>query len=359
MKLLKYLIILVVLPTGCFTGEELEPDQEIWEYAFPDDAGMSNDLLLEVNSGITAGSFQTVRSMIIIKDDKLIFENYYNGDTRGTIRPIGRSSPMVTVLALGIAIEEGLIGGVNVLIRDVLPIQYDDIFASNPLKRRITIEHLLLFESGLSWNEGVLNLNDPANDVNAVKFSDDWVRFVLEKPLEAEPGIRFNFNSMSATVIAKIIEESANMPFEEYVETKLFNKIGVVNYTWEEDPTGSINAGTGLEINTLDLTKIGYLYLKEGLWQGERIVSEAWIESAVTLRKEVTNTINYGYGWHLFADQLNFPKLSPNDTYFFPQHVFVSPSENLLVTLSGDNINLPTFGPPLLLYSEVITPLLQ
>ena len=359
MKGLRNIIILSLALTGCFTGDDIAPDQDGLDYALPSDVGMGDDQLLQINSGIESGSFQTVRSMVIIKDDKLIFENYYGGDNRQTIRSIRRSSPIVVVLALGIAIEEGLLGGVNTFIDDVLPIQYDDIFASTPLKRQITIEHLLLNRTGLSWNEGVRNLNDPANDLNASKFSNDWIRYILEQPLEAIPGTRFNLNSMNGSIIAKVIEEVSNEPFEEYVEDRIFDPLGVENYWWEEDPVGNVNAGTGFGTTTLDLSRIGYLYLKEGLWKGERIVSEAWIETAVTLRLEITNTINYGYGWHLFADQLDFPKLEPNDTYFFPQHIYVNPSKDLLITFSSDNINLPTFSPPLFLYTEVITPFIQ
>ncbi len=359
MKAVRIFLVLPIFIAACYTGDEVPPDQEIWEYAFPSDVGMSENGLLEINSGIYSGSFQSVRSMIIIKDDKLVFENYYLGDQRSSVRSIGRSTPIVTVLALGIAIEEGFLGGVTTPINDVLPIQYDDIFASDPTKRQITIEHLLLNRSGLSWNEGVRNLGDPRNDINAVQGTADWVRYVLEQPMEAQPDTRFNLNSMAGMVIAKAIETVVDQPFEEFVQEKLFDPLGIQEYWWSEDPAGNINAGTGFSTTTLELTKLGYLYLKEGLWQGERIVSEAWIEDAVTVRLQITNTINYGYGWHLFADELNFPKLTPNDTYFFPQHIFINPAKNMVIAFSTDNLFLPTFSPPLFLYTEVITPFIQ
>ncbi len=358
MKKICNLIVIALLFSSCFVGEETPPDQEVWNYALPSEVGMSDALLLNLDTITSFGTFDPVRSMIIIKDDQLVFENYYAGDDRNTVRSLLRSSPIITILAIGIVFDEGLLPRLDIPIQSVLDTEYDDIFAANALKRGITIEHLLTHRSGFSWNESITSLQNPSNDLNILLSTPDMVRFVLEKDMEAAPGVRFNYNTGTAIVLAKIVEQVSGQPFTEFVEERIFGPMGITDYTLTTDPRGNVNAATGLSLRTLDVTKIGYLYLKEGLWQNERIVSSQWIQTLSTPQSIITNNVNYGYFWQVFSDNITFiPLFQPNDTYFFSQHIYINPSQNLLITFSTENIALGIVNNSMFLYSEVVRPL--
>jgi len=349
-------LICSLLFYSCFVGEELPPDQDTWEYGQPSEVGFVDSLLLDLNAAVGIGSFDPVRSMIIIKDDKLVSENYYFGDDRSTMRNIGRSSPLLAILALGIAIDEGFVQNLDDQIHDLLPIQYRGFLTDE--KREITLRHLLEHRSGFSWNETIFGegLNSPLNDLNLMQSSLDPIAYILEKPLEAPPGVRFNLNTGTVTVVAKIIEEAVGVSFIEFVDDRIMQNLGITQYEWQTDLNGNVNAATGLAINTLDLTKIGYLYLQGGIWEEEVIVSDFWIEQIGSTQVEITNTFNYGYYWYTFSDNLQFiPTFDPNDTYFFPQHIYINPSQQLVITFGTESVFLNTVSSPMLLYREVIT----
>ncbi len=358
MKKICSLVAIVLLFSSCFVGEETAPDQDIWEYALPSEVGMSDVSLLNLDTITSFGSFEPVRSMIIVKDDKLVFENYYVGDDRSTVRSLLRTSPIIMVLAVGIAFDEGWIPRLDIPIQTILGDEYDDVFQANALKTGITIEHMLTHRSGFSWNENITSLQNPANDLNRINDANDMVRFLLEKDMEASPGVRFNYNSATSIVLAKIVEVVSGQPFTEFVEERIFNSLGIKEYILGTDPTGNVNVATGLSLSNLDLTKIGYLYLKEGLWQNDRIVSSQWIQTLSTPQSIITNNVNYGYFWQVFSDDITFiPLFQPNDTYFFSQHIYINPSQNLLITFSSENITLNIISNPMFLYSEVVRPL--
>lgn len=352
------LLIVTLLLSSCFIGEETLPDQDVWDYAQPSDVGMSDEWLLNVDTVTGFGTFEPVRSMIIIKDDQLVFENYYLGDDRNSMRSILRSSPIIVVLAAGIAFDEGLIPRLDLPIQSLLGEDFDDIFETSALKRGITVEHLLTHRSGFSWNETITSLQIPTNDLNQINNVNDMVRYVLEKDMEAAPGVRFNYNTATAIVLAKIVEEVSGQAFAEFAEERIFQPLGIENYELATDPVGNVNVATGLSLRNIDLAKIGYLYLQEGLWQDERIVSSQWIQTVGSPQSVISTNVNYGYYWQVFSDDITFvPLFQPNDTYFFAQHIYINPSQNLLITFSTENIILRFISNPMFLYSEVVRPL--
>ncbi len=353
-----YSIGLLLIVGGCFIGEELPADQDVWNYRLPSEVGMVDTVLLNLDGAIIGGNFDPVRSMIIVKDDNIVFENYYNGDTRSTLHNLGRSTPLITVLALGIALNEGIIADIDEEIHDLLPVQYRTMLAGE--KRRITLRHLLTHTGGFSWNETVLSngLNAPANNLNMMRAAADPIEYLITQPLEAVPGVRFNFNTGTSALIARIVASAAGESFDTYVLERIFKPLGISDYQWRRDGLGDIDGATGLWLSTLDLTKIGYLYLNEGSWRGREIVSPEWIQDAGTTQLEISNSFNYGYYWQKFSDNIRFVPLFPiNDAYFFSQHIYVHPSQNLLITFGTEDVFLNLVSSPFLLYREVISPI--
>ena len=261
---------------------------------------------------------------------------------------------------MGIAFDEGWIPRLDIPIQTILGDAYEDIFEGNVLKRDITITHLLTHKSGFSWNETITSTQNPENDINQILLATDMVRYVLEKPMEATPGIRFNYNTATAIVMARIVEEVSGQSFTDFVEERIFGPLNITNYSLGFDPSGNANVATGLSMSTIDLTKLGYLHLKDGLWMNERIVSSQWIRELSSPQSVISTNVNYGYFWQVFSDEIGFiTLLQPNDTYFFSQHIYINPSQNLLITFSTENIALGLINNPMFLYNEVVRSLVQ
>ena len=351
-------IIILIFASACFIGEELPPDQSPWSYDSPSNVGLSEQSLLDLDDAINVGSFDPVRSMLIIKDEQLVFENYYGADSRQTIRNIGRTTPLITILALGILHTEGTIPDLDERISVLIPENYANLLTG--LKQEITLRHLLLQQSGLSWNETVFGggLNNAENDLNLLLASPDPIDFLLEKPLEAQPGTRFSYNTGASLLLAEIIEFSSGMPFQEFVAERIFQPLNISTIEWSLDRRSKVNAATGLSISSLDLCKLGFLFLNQGIWKGEEIIAESWVNQSTATQVEISNSFNFGYYWQTLSDNLDFiPLGDPNDAYFFSQHLYVQPSQNLVITFGTEEEFLNTISSPLLLYREIITPL--
>ena len=154
----------------------------------------------------------------------------------------------------------------------------------------MTIEHLLTMTSGLDWPEG-----DPI--YSQLWNSPDWVQFVLNRPMLVEPGSRFNYNSGCSHVLSAIVAERSGVLTQDFAYERLFAPLGFSNVDWNLTAGGLAIGGWGLNLTPRDMAKFGYLYLNEGVWDGQQIVPAAWVQSSVTPHIETGQTFSYGYQW--------------------------------------------------------------
>ena len=350
-------------------SDELAPDQTVWEYGQPNETGLSEEFLLNLNARIQLNEFLEINGLIIIKDEKLVYENYYNrSDSLGiTVRiptltrrnepfNLGGAGLTYTLAAIGVA-DDLRILSIEDPIVDYLP-EYQSIFEEDPDKLEITIEDLILHKSGLSWNTSIQPLS-LQNDLNEMRASDDWVQFILEQPMEAPAGLRFNLNTSIGVLLAKIIEEASGDDFESFIREKVLDLLTINDFQIELDPSGNYNAGTGINTSLLDWTKLGYLFLNDGLWEGRKILDPEFAEAATSLQTEVSGTYTLGYVWWQFG--ANFANSFPvpyQEIYYIPgeldQHIYVIPSENMIISIFADNLLFGFGNPSLSLFLEVI-----
>lgn len=332
----------LLLLSGCFVGEELPADQNVWEYGLPREHGMSETDLYALNSRITNRESGQINSLIIIKNDHLIFENYYNGYKRATTQKIGRATNIVTSLTLGLLLEEGYFPDIDVLIKDYLP-DYQDVFEGDSLKSQITIRHILNHKSGIPWDEYITHPENINSDFQSMRLKSDWTRYMLERPMDAPPGLRIVLNSGASIILAKIFQNVlGEEPLEAYIHDHLFAPLSITDYTWEYDPSGTLNLGRGLSIKALDFTKLGYLMLLEGRWTDKRrVINREWVLDCQELHILLNQQFGFGYGWWAFSDQFESQYLRGYDTYFVSgalgQNLYVLPELNIVIAIGGEN----------------------
>ncbi|HET6228083.1 MAG TPA: serine hydrolase domain-containing protein, partial [Bacteroidia bacterium] len=197
-------------------------------------SGLNTSLLKEMMLKIINGTYPNVHSVLIVKDGKLVFEEYFYEYTREKLHET-RSATKTFISALtGIAIDKGYIKNTDETVLSFFP-EYS-IKNNSEAKKGITIEHLLTNQSGLDCD-----ITDPKSEghENKMNNSDDWVKFTLDLPMIENPGNIGRYCSGTTIVMGRIIEKQTKMPLPEFAKQTLFKDLGIKNYVWNFKPDKS------------------------------------------------------------------------------------------------------------------------
>lgn len=337
----KFLFILILF-SSCYVSDDLRPDQDIWEYDLPKNHRFDQNLLLLINSRLREQdeSFGSIEGLTIIKDNKLIFENYYlNEANRQYVKNVGRTGMVITLAALGIAIDQRLLSVEDSIFRH-LP-EYSAVFQSDPDKKNIRILDLLTHRTGLEWNENIER--DPTkNNFFQMKLSNDWIEFALSQTLV---GVGFySYSTANGVILAKILENVTEIDFNTFVQEEIFKPLNISHASIDQDAQGNFNGGDGYNLMLLDYAKIGYLYLNEGIWKGRTLVNTNFMKDALTRQHQFSTTqINnsVGYFWTFFGEDLQNLGVEHRNVAFFigqqGQSIFIVPEEDMIIAILSDN----------------------
>lgn len=335
-------IIWIVIMSGCYAGEELADIPYLWPYAQPEEVGFQSEPLLALNTAIEKEAYGDISGVVMVKDDQLFFENYYNGLDRGTLRPLGTATFGILVLLMDHFLQDGKIS-LDDPIHLHLP-DYQTHFETTPDKKKITIRHLLEHRSGLAWDESVVNGQNANSDINRMKRTTDWVSYVLQQPIEAQPGLRTVLNSGSGMILAKIMEDQLlEGSLLDWIKSNLFDPIGIEHFEWSTSYDGLINATDGLFLSTLDYTKMGYILLNEGRWiEKQRVFGRDWTQAVVTPYRQITPAYSLGYGWQIFSKEFLEENYTTSEAIYFQpgaggQNLYIVPDQNLVVCITAAN----------------------
>ncbi len=262
---------------------------EYWTSITPELVHMDSDVLDDMINDVENHNYN-VYSIIVIRDGFIVTGWYAGNYNKNTLFRLYSASKSITSALIGIAIDKGFIDGVNELVLDFFPDK--NISNLDPQKESMTIEHLLTMTTGLHWPENYPN-SDPRKITHEWRASYDWVQFVLDRPMIFAPGLIFNYNTGASYLLTAILERTTNMSTLDFANKYLFGPLSIKDAIWMLDPQGIAQGGNGLKIKPRDMAKIGYLFLKKGMWEGKRIISSSWIRSSTTSKI----IVNYGYQW--------------------------------------------------------------
>ena len=285
-----------------YVHEPPEALDDGWATASLDAANMDSEMISLLTDRLENDEYGGVRSLVIVKDGFLVHEAYFDGSSRSDLQEIYSITKSISSALIGIAIDRGMIGGVNEPISTFLP-EYAELFSDDP-KRCITIEHLLTHSSGLDWDEQTHPYEDPRNSEFAMYYeAEDWVAYVLGMPMRDEPGTRYEYNTGAVHLLSAILETATGLAADEFADEYLFGPLQVSEYEWRVDPMGYPRTGAthgGLLMTTRDVAKLGQLYLDGGEWRGEQLISSAWVKDSLDTRLATpSDTGGTGYLWFL------------------------------------------------------------
>jgi CubicO group peptidase (beta-lactamase class C family) len=299
------------------------------------ESGLNPTLLAEMVDKISLEFYKGVHSILILKNNKLVFEEYfyeYNMDSLHELRSATKS--FVSALT-GKAIEKGFITDINNPVLSYFP-DYNPAHNS-PLKQQITIAHLLTNQSGLDCD--ISNEKSEGNETK-MGYSNDWVKFTLDLPMSDVPGGKGMYCSGNVITLGKIIELSTRMPLARFADENLFQPLSISKFAWNFKPDQSSSEDfCQLHLRPRDMAKLGLVYMNEGKWNGKQVISANWIKTSLTKHSLVGN-VNYGYLWWL-------KYLNSNGTRYDGmaaqgnggQRIFMFPKQDLVVVTTGGNYN--------------------
>jgi CubicO group peptidase (beta-lactamase class C family) len=233
-----------------------------------------------------AATLPRMRSLLVSVNGALVAERYFNGAAESRTTNIKSASKSIISALVGIAIDRGLIKSVHDPISTYLPLEV----ANDPMKAAITVEDLLTMRSGL---ETTSNRN-----YGRWVMSPNWVRFVLQQPIEDEPGGRMIYSTGSTHLLSAILTRATRTSTLEFARTALASPLGFTLSTWPRDPQGIYLGGNEMPMRPRDMLRIGELYLNLGRHEDRQVVSREWIQESVVPRTTSRwSERQYGYGW--------------------------------------------------------------
>jgi len=342
------LIILValLLSSGCNLATlPSMPVQEIperiddgWEVSRLDAVGIDAAGIAGLEDRIEDGQYGKVHSFLIVKDGLLVFEKYFNGYERDLVHRMYSMTKSVTSALIGIAIGDGLIHGVDEpVVQFFLEYVGEDWDAR---KNEITLKHLLMMAAGLQYDEHTYPYGDDRNSHAQMSASEDWMKWVLDQPMVAEPGTEFAYSTGNSFLFSRILFETTGMLATEFAEQHLFGPLAIDDYYWAMHDGWPSTGGSsgGLYLRPRDLAKFGTMYLNGGKWKGEQIVPEEWVSESLVPRIDAWWDGQYGYQWWLFDSQVSGQTVSWFAARGYgDQLIAVFPSLEMVVVFTSGN----------------------
>lgn len=263
-------------PVELFDAEPTEDDP--FPRAQPEEVGLQRAALLDL---VRAAQRSGSDALVVVADGRLVCDRFFAGERR----PIEAMSTTKSIagLAVGLALDAGEIQSIDQPVHEWFAEWSDEA------RREITLRHILTQTAGLETKP-------TTEDIYA---SPDFVQFALAARAVAPPGTRFAYDNRATNLVAGIVEVATETPLDELLGARLFEPLGITDWSWTRDAAGNPHAMSGLQIRALDLARLGALMLDGGTWKGERVLSADWIADSLLATEVGEGHVDYGLLWWL------------------------------------------------------------
>lgn len=262
---------------------------------------------------------------LVIKDNKLLHESYWNGYSQKSLTNSFSMAKSVVGMLIGCAIQDGLIKNVDEPAITYIP-EYKEVIGD-----KITIKHLLTMSSGINFDESYGN---PFGMMAKAYYGRNIPELVKEYRPTEEPGKTFKYLGGNTLLLGFIVEKVTGKKLASYATEKLWRPMGSM-YTalWStDDETRSERSYCCFYSNARDFARFGKLYLDSGKWNGQQIIPTNYVLEATTPTTDMEGGNQYGYHWWYL--QYN------NEPVFYArgiqgQYIFVRPEKNMIIVRLG------------------------
>lgn len=325
-----------------------------WETASLVAQDINAEPIIDMIARLDAGEYAGVSSVLLARGGKLVLEAYFDDWERDELHSTRSASKAVTSALVGIAIDQGFIDSVDTPLLPYFP-EYDGQIANwDARKRDITLAHLLSMTSGVRGNE------------DAMYPEEDWIKFYLDQPLVADPGSTFSYATSGVVTLGNVITRASDLRVPAFTDRFLFEPMGITEYRWpitnSRGNQGLAMTGGGLKLRPRDMLKFGQLYLDDGEWRGQRLISSEWI--AASTRKHATSNLygeDFGYLWRMIDREVAGKPVRSFEAWGNGgQFIMVFPAFDLVAVFTGENYGqFPEMERPFELIDRFILPAMQ
>ena len=271
-----------------------------WELGTPEAHGMDAAVLEKMHGAVQQDD--DILSVVVVKNGAIIDEYYKKGNDETTRFPLHSCTKSFTSALIGIALDEGLLDSIDVLISDYFP-----QIIGEPGREDITIRHLLEHTSGIEWPEW----GNGASKWFAFVTSPNWVNYILTRPMAAKPGAEFNYSTGNTHLLSAILDQVYSKAADgaratDFAYDRLLKPLGIEDYELNTDPQGIMDGGSGLMMRARDSARFGQLFLQQGKWYDapggptRQIVPADWVAEATRAHAAGYNRYGkYGYQFYI------------------------------------------------------------
>lgn len=282
----------------------------------------------EIGSYITRSHYRQINSVLVWRDGQMLAENYYNGFTRENRNVLRSVAKSILSLAAGIALDKGLLTGLDVPVMDYLP-QFRE--GRDPMHPLITVRHLLTMTSGIYWNGGI-HYHCPM--MVQLRRCRDWISHIADCTVTELPGTRRNYKEFDVILLAAVLEAACGDLYD-FIHRELYLPLGIQSERWYKSPCGvyySVGDGEDAHeapsnLTAREMLALGQLCLCGGNFNGQQIVSGAYLAEAVSVPEDASLK-GYGYlfwlgeGWYACRG-------------YGGQRIHVFPAEKMIVVIQA------------------------
>jgi CubicO group peptidase (beta-lactamase class C family) len=332
-SIVRLALVLVILFAGATSVVSAEPeapeDRDYWptrRWRTTTLEGQAFDPNMPaIVEGRVASETPLLSALVVVRHGYIVYEQYFNGQDPDVPIHTWSVTKSVTNIAVGIAFREGLLTSTDQTLGELIPDRIPE--GADPRVADITLLHLLTSTTGFQW-DGRINFSRHSET--------DQLGLMLGRPMVCDPGDCFEYDSTNTNLLSYIVEVLSGETMAENLQTRLFDPLGIDQPEWTTMENGSTRGAGGLHLTARDMAKIGFLYLNMGVWDGERIVDEEWVEISTVEHVSGTSSTSgvnigggpYGYQWWV-ADVAGHHVYRANG--YGGQFIYVVPDLDLVV----------------------------
>ena len=273
-----------------------------------------------------------VAGLLILKDGKVVFEDYELGIDSGTRWASFSMAKSVTSTLVGAALKQGLIRSLDDPVTRYAPALkggvYDDV----------SIRNVLQMASGVRWNETYTDPNSDQRKLTALRLEGKpgaALAYMKDRPRAAPPGTIWNYNTGETLVLGAVLEGATHQPAASFLSKIVWSRLGMEQDAtwWLESPGGMAYAGSGIGATLRDYGRFGLLVQNDGVIDGQRIVPDGWFREAGSTHEIGGNKVKYGYQWWTMQSDDTVHDGAFEAAGIFGQHLYVNPREKVVIVV--------------------------
>lgn len=258
------LVLLGVLISCGEEGVEVPVPNVSFEQKQP--VNMEFTLLDELEQFMQKGKYSNMSGVLVFRNNQNIYEKYYNDYHQDSLIPLHKATRVVVSALMGIAIDRGELSNEDEVVTKFFP----EYASSINDKEQVTIHHILSNSSRIETNQDWRNASNPDS-------------VILHSELIGIPGEQYKEDDAMPYLLGRIIEKASGCRLDSFAKKVLFQPLGIKHWKWETDDFGRMR-GDGLKgslwLSTRDLAKVALLYLNNGQWGQQQVISDQWIQSS-------------------------------------------------------------------------------